>query len=253
MTANTRYQRSRMIARFVDYRVAHPNGTLGDSVRAFLLTLTPASGNTAWFALRAGLPDLDWRTVPRPRPRRDEATLLATLLAPDEIPTIRRAMRGPMERAVLELLWTLRRVETTRARWSDVNLSDGTMRVVRKGGRVTWTLLRPETQLALAEWFIAAGQPPDTAYIFPGRFGGAMNPHSIGDLVRRVFRRAGLYRRWRCAHAFRRTLATRWMAQLPGDSEGLAKLLGHTSVSTTYLYNYLGPDDLRPRLDRVRL
>ena len=241
-----------MIARFVDYRVAHPDGSIALSVREFLLTLTPATGNTAFLALRAALPDLDWKTTPHPRSRRDEAMLLATLFTSAELTMIRAAVMTAKERALLELFWTLRRVEVTRAFWADVNLSSGTIRVVRKGGKVTWTLLREETQVALAEWFVTAGQPGDTAYIFPGRR-GPMRAQSVGALVRRVLRRAGVYRRWRGAHAFRRTLATRYLAENPGDLAGLAKLLGHEGISTTFLYDWIQPAELRPRLDRVRL
>jgi integrase len=241
-----------MLARFSIYRVAHPTGPITDSVRAFLASLTPSVGHTAWLALKAALPDLPWDAIAHPRAHRNEAVLQATLLTPEERVRI-RAATTIRERALVECFWTLRRVEVTRVRWADVNLSDGTIGVVRKGGRAKLALLPLSAQAALAEWFTVAGEPPDHTYIFPGRFGGAMHPGSVSHVVRRVLRRAGVYRRWRGAHAFRRTLATSYLKENPGDLEGLAKILGHEAITTTMLYNWMRPEELRPRLDRVRL
>ncbi len=254
VTPRTKYQWGRMLVRFAEYRVAHPEGSLIDSVRSFLASLTPANGHTAFLALRAALPDrIPWQSIPHPRARRDEAMLLATLFTAAELVRIRASATHPRDRALLECLWTLRRVEPTRSHWADIDLSAGTMRVIRKGGRVSWTLLRLEAQLALTQWFIAAGQPPDSAWIFPGRAGHALQPRSVSDIVRGILDRAGVYRRWRGAHAFRRTMATAYLQQNPGDLEGLAKLLGHQTISTTFLYDWLQPQELRPRLDRVAL
>lgn len=255
MTNRTAYQYRRCLARFADYRVAHPDGALGDSVRAFLVTLRPSVGHMAYLALRLAVPaaSVDWTTMPHPRARRDEVRLLATLFGDGELSRARDAATAPRDRAMLELCWTLRRAEVARSAWADVDLTSGTIRAIRKGGKVGWTLLRVEAQAALAEWFVAAKQPPDTAAIFPGRGGRAMCPDTVGRLLRQILRRAGVYRRWRGAHAFRRTLATRYLADNPGDLAGLAKLLGHEGISTTFLYDWRLPAELRPRLDRVRL
>lgn len=255
MTPGTCYQYSRMVTRFARYRVTHPDTSLTESVGAFLQSLTPASAHTAFLALRAALPDaaVPWATLRRPAARRNEAMLLGTLFDADEVRKVRAAATTPRERAIIELCWTLRRIETTRVRWADVNLTDGTIRLVRKGGKATWTLLPQSTQQALADWFVASGQPPDTAFILPGRFSRALHHETVSQLVRRLLKRAGVYRPGRGCHAWRRTLATRYLQANPGDLDGLAKLLGHSQVSTTFLYSFMQPATLRPRLDRVPL
>src|SRR5262245_45448656 len=253
VTPHSEYQYGRMLSRFADFRVQHPETSLTACVRAFLKTLTPAVGHTAYLALKAAIPDaVEWQTVPHPRPRRNEAVLEATLLAPEDRETLRGAIRPePKLAAMFELFWVLRRVEVTRARWADINLTTGQIAVPHgKGGIPRWTLLPETAQRALAAWYRAAGEPPDSTLIFPGRFGGPMNPGSVSHIVRRTLKAAGLTRRWRGAHAFRRTLATEYLAQNPDDLRGLQKLLGHASIVTTKLYDYTRPADLRPRLDR---
>ena len=252
MTPMTRRQYGRLLKRFVTHRVAYPDGTIEEGVRAFLGTLTESVAHTGYLALKAALPEAAWRTIPAPRPRRNEARLLATLYSREELTAARAAAEAPRERAVLELAWTLRRVELTRIRWADVDLTTGTIRVVRKGGRETWTLLIPAAQMALAKWYVALGQPDDATPVFPGR-AGAMTPGHIGKIYRAVLRRARIYKPWRGLHAARRSLATRYLNENPGDLDGLARLLGHQKLDTTRLYSWPTPDDLRPRLAKVRL
>lgn len=256
MTPSTRAQYVRLVRRYADYRVAHPEGSLTSSVRDFLGTLTLSVGHTAWLALRRALPEtVDWTTIPHPRPKRNEPVLQATLLSDDERAALRRVFAGPRERCLFELFWVLRRIEVTRARWADVDLTKGMIAVPQgKGDLPGWTVLPEPTQLALYDWFVAAGQPPDEALIFPGRFPGRpMNAGSVSHIVRRVLARAGIARRWRGAHAFRRTLATAYLRENPQDIRGLQKILRHRSIVTTTLYDYAQPEELKPRIARLRL
>lgn len=232
-----RYQQS-----FARFQAARP-GPLADQVRAFLARLTPAPAGVARSALKAlGLP-VDWRALPAPRYRRNLARLQATMLTDEEMAALLPGL-SPPDRALVGCLWTLRRLEVCRLRWSDLDLSQGVVYVPRgKGDKPGWTLLTPGARMALDQWVRLTGSPENGAPVFPS----LSTPAAVGRRVATLLRRAGLTRPGRGAHAFRRSFATRFLRQTH-DLRALQQLLRHESIQTTATYCYPSPEELTPLL-----
>src|SRR5262249_34356142 len=143
-------------------------------------------GRIAHQALHWAHPDLHWRTIPKPRPKRNEANLQRTLMGPDVRARLRNSLEHPRDRAMMELFWTLRRAEVAASYWRDVDFGQGMVYVVGKGDKPGWTLLPETAQAALASWYVAAGQPADDQPIFPGFLGFPMSPGTVSNRVRKL-------------------------------------------------------------------
>jgi integrase len=190
---------------------------------------------------------------------RNEIRLQAGLLQPAHMTQIRAAARGPRELALVECLATARRAEVTRLRWQDVDLETGMIAIHHgKGGTHKWTLMLPSTRVALAAWFAAARSPAPDSWVFPAPGSGwpaqPYTPNGLARIVRNLLIRAGCWAPGLGAcHRFRRSFATRFLQQHPGQLVQLQTLMRHRSVSTTSRYVFLAPEDLAPLMAEVRL
>lgn len=193
------------------------------------------------------------------RSQRNEIRLQQGVLQAEHMTRIRAAARDAKERALVEVLTTCRRAETAGLRWGDLNLETGLALIQRgKGGQPSWTLLLEPTRAALAAWRDTCQNPPSTALVFPVPGSGTparpYTPGGLGKLVQGLLTRAGCWSRGLGAcHRFRRSFATAYLRDNPNDLIGLQRLMRHRSVNTTAKYAFLQPDDLAPRLARVRL
>lgn len=266
----TRYQYERFWARFRAYQAAHADEPLEDQVRNFLGGLSAASRITARSALQRQLGDtVPWRAIRLRRPRRNEARLQATILSAADrarlfqslstprdralAQTLRILHRPEAARALLHVLWILRRAEAARLRWEEVDLDAGVVYVDRgKGGKSAWTMLPANAADALRAWHRRVGKPVQ-GWVFPGVHGRPVSPRRFGRWVECLLKRVGLWRPGRGCHAFRRSFATMYLRENGGDLLGLKQLMRHENIATTALYVYLQPEDLAPRLARLRL
>lgn len=255
MTPRVRYQYHRFCCRFRAFTA--PDG-LDPTARvlAFLATLAPSQRRMARTALRHQDPgSVRWTEVRVARPKRDRARLHATILQPEEYERFWQTLRLPRDRALIGALAVLRRCEVAVLRWDAVNLDAGLVYVEHGKSDVSApTLLPPRALAAMREWYHAAGHPSPDAVVFPGRLSRRqVSPPMVGRWVDTLLRRAGMKRTWRNAHAFRRGFSSAYLRANPADLSGLKELLRHESLSSTVEYVFLQPDDLRPRLAKVRL
>lgn len=257
MSPRTRYEYGRLQALFEAFRGGPGPEALAQVAQRWLQTLSPSRQRVARAALRQRFGDDagDWRALRVSRYRRNEARLVVSVLGGQARAHLATTLRDDRERALIACLYTLRRAEVAALRWADIDLAPGVAVVLNgKGGKASWTLLTASAQTALAAWFEAAGAPPDPSPVFPNRDGAHYTPGSIGELVRGLLERAGLWKPGSgCAHRFRRSFATEYLRANPGDLEGLRRLMRHDAIATTIRYVYLEPEDLAPRLARVRL
>lgn len=179
------------------------------------------------------------------------------LLTAEHRTRVRTACRTPMERAMIEILWTTRRAEAAALRWEHANLTTGLLLVPKgKGGTADWTLLLEPTREALAAWQAETATP--TGWVFPvpgsGTPGRPYTPGGFAKVIQGILTRAGCWRSGmgNC-HRLRRSFATAYITEHPGAITELQKLMRHQSISTTSLYIHYQPDDLAPRLARVAL
>lgn len=171
-----------------------------------------------------------------------------------ELPT--DAPLGLRDRAVLELLYSsgLRVSELCTLRWRDLDLTDGLVTVLGKGGKQRSVPVGSHARRALEDWRRdSAGQP--TNFVFPGRGDGAITARAVQLRLRQLAQRQGLFKRVH-PHLLRHSFASH-VLESSGDLRSVQELLGHADISTTQIYTHLDYqhlakvyDDAHPRAKR---
>jgi integrase/recombinase XerC len=165
-----------------------------------------------------------------------------------EIPADERL--STRDRALLELFYSsgLRLSEVAGLQWQDLDLSEGSVRVLGKGaktrivpvGSLALTALR---QLAAEEG--AAGVAP----VFGNGRGGALSPRAIQARVKHWAQRQGIWQRVH-PHLLRHSFASH-LLESSGDLRAVQELLGHADISTTQVYTHLNFQHLAEVYDRA--
>jgi integrase len=134
-----------------------------------------------------------------------------------------------MEKAVIMLLADtgMRAAEVASLRRDDINLDQGILWVMGKGGKRRRLALNDQPRRAIAAYLLTAGL--DNGRLWPERF----QRQHLRNLVYSVAKRAGVTRAF--PHRFRHTFAIRFLAQT-GNALALQALLGHTSLLMVQRY-----------------
>ncbi len=191
--------------------------------------------------------DLD---LPRKPPRGLPCTLsqgeVETILA---VPDVTDPL-GVRDRAILETLYGtgLRRREMVNLDVGDVDRERGVVLVRRgKGGK---TRLAPLGAAALTwvERYLKECRPllevtGTERALFISGYGGRLNPHYLGNWVRRTIDQAQLGKTGSC-HLFRHACATHLMEN-GADLRMIQELLGHARLDTTQIYTAVSITQLR--------
>lgn len=166
---------------------------------------------------------------------------LPQVLDPDEaqalveVPT--DAPLGLRDRALLELFYSsgLRLSELCALRWRDLDLSEGLVTVLGKGGRQRSVPVGSHARRALAEWRADSAGAAE-APVFPGR-NGPITPRAVQYRLRQLAQRQGLFKRVH-PHLLRHSFASH-VLESSGDLRGVQELLGHADIATTQIYTHL--------------
>jgi integrase/recombinase XerD len=203
------------------------------------------------FLLREGVTDRDPaagvpqprlpRSLPRPLPVEDVRRLLE---APDDgSPT------GIRDRAILELLYGsgLRISELTGLDVDDLDLEEGSVRVLGKGGKEREVPLGSFGRDAVGA-YLTRGRPAlataaTRGAVFLNARGGRLSRQSCARLLGRYVRLAGIERRV-TLHTLRHSFATH-LLEGGADVRVVQELLGHASVATTQIYTLVSARHLR--------
>ena len=202
------------------------------------------------FELREGVTDHDPtvgivtpklpRSLPRPLSVEDVTRLLE---APDARPV------GQRDRAILELLYGagLRISELTGLDVDDVELEEGSVRVLGKGGKERDVPVGRYAREAVSA-YLARGRPGfattrSRAALFLNQRGGRLTRQGVSDLVARHVHAAGIRRRV-TPHTLRHSFATH-LLEGGADVRVVQELLGHASVATTQIYTLVTKEHLR--------
>jgi integrase/recombinase XerD len=203
------------------------------------------------FCVREGIADDDPTAgVVRPRlPRAlphpltvDEA--IAVVEAPTTATTA-----GLRDRAILELLYGggLRVSELTGLDVDDLDLDDGVVRVLGKGGKERDVPIGGPARDALAAYLTLARPTLATARsrgaLFLNARGGRLTRQSCARLLERHARTAGI-RRSVTPHDLRHSFATH-LLEGGADVRVVQELLGHASVATTQIYTLVTTEHVR--------
>jgi integrase/recombinase XerC len=133
---------------------------------------------------------------------------------------------------------------------SDVNVSDGLLRVLGKGRKERMVLIGRPARRALKAYLregrprLAAGAE---AALFLNRDGGRLSTRGVQGLVRKCALAAGLDQRI-FPHLLRHTFATH-MLEGGADLRVLQELLGHSNINSTQIYTHVTEQAKRRAID----
>ena len=242
----------RTIRSFVASLSASTHGPEAASYRATSVARTLSAVRSFHrFLLREGVTERDPaagvaqprlpRSLPRPLPVDDVRRLLE---APEEgSPT------GVRDRAILELLYGsgLRISELTGMDVDDLDLEEGSLRVLGKGGKEREVPLGSFAHDAL-DAYLTRGRPAlatgvSRGALFLNARGGRLSRQSCARLLGRYVRLAGIDRRV-TLHTLRHSFATH-LLEGGADVRVVQELLGHASVATTQIYTLVTARHLR--------
>jgi integrase/recombinase XerD len=225
------------------YRASSVARTLS-AVRSFHRFLVREGVTDRDPAARVAPPRLP-RSLPRPLPVDDVRRLLE---APDE-----GTAAGLRDRAILELLYGsgLRISELTGMDVDDLDLEEGSLRVLGKGGKERDVPLGSFGRDAVGA-YLTRGRPAlasaaTRGALFLNARGGRLSRQSCARLLGRYVRLAGIDRRV-TLHTLRHSFATH-LLEGGADVRVVQELLGHASVATTQIYTLVTARHLREVYD----
>jgi integrase/recombinase XerC len=165
------------------------------------------------------------------------------------------AALGRRDKAILELLYAsgLRVSELVGLNITDVNLEEGTVRVLGKGrkerivpvGKKACEALRNYLDLRPALVSAAA----DHTAIFVNRNGTRLSTRAVERLLIKYIKQSGIQKA-ATPHVLRHTFATH-LLNAGADMRGIQELLGHSSLSTTQKYTHVGIEKMMEVYDKT--
>lgn len=157
---------------------------------------------------------------------------------------------GRRDRAMLETLYAsgIRVSELVGLDLLAVDLNDGVITVRGKGKKERLALLGPDAITAVRRWLddravLLKQVNKDTPAVFLNNKGGRLTTRSVGRLLEKHLKTAGLDPRT-SPHTLRHSFATH-MLDAGADIRGVQELLGHKSLATTQVYTHVSTQRLQ--------
>jgi integrase/recombinase XerC len=151
---------------------------------------------------------------------------------------------GRRDRAMLETLYSsgIRVSELVGLDLLSVDVNDGVITVRGKGKKERLALLGPDAVKAINRWLddraeLLKRAGKDTTAVFLNNKGGRLTTRSVGRLLTKHLKVAGLDPRT-SPHTLRHSFATH-MLDAGADIRGVQELLGHKSLATTQVYTHV--------------
>ncbi len=167
-----------------------------------------------------------------------------------EIPTDSPLARR--DRAIMELFYSsgLRLTELTSLDTGQLDLGDGTVRVLGKGDKTRIVPVGRHAKTALRAWVQerAALVKPGVTALFVGQGGQRLTARAVQLRISYWARRQGL-QVGAYPHLFRHSFATH-VLESSQDLRGVQEMLGHANISTTQVYTHLDFQHLARIYDR---
>ncbi len=163
---------------------------------------------------------------------------------------------GLRDRAMLETLYSagLRVSELVGLNDDDLDGAAGIVRVRGKGRKERLAPLGTFARKAIDRWLkvrkLAAGLERNPRRpVFTNKFGKRLTTRSVGRLLEKYLKIAGLDRRT-TPHTLRHSFATHLLDR-GADIRSVQELLGHKSLATTQIYTHLSTAGLRKAYDKA--
>jgi tyrosine recombinase XerC len=165
--------------------------------------------------------------------------------------------QGLRDRAILETLYSTgcRVSECASMRLLDLDLEEGTVRVLGKGSKERIALLGRPARDALSAWLparkrmLADAKRSDPGTVWINRNGGPLSSRWVFETVAEAARRAGLHAPL-TPHGLRHSFATHLLDR-GADLRTVQELLGHARLVTTEIYTHVSIGRLRDVYDHA--
>jgi len=141
----------------------------------------------------------------------------------------------------------LRISELTCIKITDINLTQGYVKVIGKGQKERIVPLSTYTRKELMKYikrYRLSLCGIDSSYLFPAKDGDNISVNSVQQAIRRLAQKVGMQNVKCHPHIFRHTFATMFSVR-GGSPEILQLIMGHESFQTTQKYLHPQPQDLR--------
>ena len=141
----------------------------------------------------------------------------------------------------------LRISELTCIKMTDINLTQGCIKVVGKGQKeriVPFSSLTRKELTKYTNHYRLSLCGIDSSYLFSTKGGDNISVNSVQQMIKRLAMKAGLQNVKCHPHIFRHTFATMFSIK-GGSPEILQLIMGHESFQTTQKYLHPQPQDLR--------
>ncbi len=156
------------------------------------------------------------------------------------------------DRSIIELLFSsaMRIGELSELNMADMDFENCIVHVKGRGKRERiLQIFSEKTAQSLKEYMrIRDNLKGDPEALYLNRFGGRLSIFAIENLFERIRKNAGIRRRV-TPHSLRHTIAT-MMLNTGRDIREIQRILGHSSVVTTQIYNEVAPRRQRKVLSR---
>jgi integrase/recombinase XerC len=169
---------------------------------------------------------------------------------------------GLRDRAILETLYSagLRVSELVGLNDADVDLASGVLRVRGKGKKERLAPVGSFAARAIADWRkvrrVSSRESPGgkaesggSAPVFVSRLGRRLTTRSVGRLLEKYLKQAGLDLRT-TPHTLRHSFATHLLDR-GADIRSVQELLGHKSLVTTQIYTHVSTAVLRAAYEKA--
>lgn len=174
----------------------------------------------------------------------------------DEVTTLVEAPEGNdvlrlRDRAVLETLYSsgLRVSELTSLNLSSIDLEEGLVRVLGKGGKERIVPLGRKAREALQDYFASRSDALSDAPAFLNQRGGRLNRRGVTRIIDSYITHLATMKKV-SPHTLRHTFATH-LLEAGADLRAIQELLGHSSLSTTQKYTHVSIAKLMEVYDKA--
>lgn len=161
---------------------------------------------------------------------------LPRYLTPEEVRAMVDAADNLRDKLIVSLLFCtgMRVSELVSIEISNVDLEEGSVRVMGKGGRERVVFFDSRTRALLLQYLQTEKLD---RYLFPGRNGGHLHYVTVERVVSRLASAAGVRKRV-TPHVLRHSFATQSLAR-GMDVREIQELLGHASLRATQVYTHV--------------
>lgn len=161
-----------------------------------------------------------------------------------EMEKIREACQSVRERAMVELFLSTgcRVSEIANARLQDLHLTEGTLKVMGKGGKERVVFLNAPAQLYVSEYLSQRPIQSEGLFIGEQKPYAPLHMERFEVIFRAIGKRAGVEKVH--PHRFRRTAAT-WANKRGMPVEQVQSMLGHSRIDTTMIYTSVQQDEVQ--------